>query len=138
MRVALAIVVVLALSDCAAKAEPKPALGAIFNLRYGERATISTERLSLTFQKVLEESRCPVGVTCIWEGNARIVVMTERPPAGLSALELNTSSRYPVEAAYEGYTVRLRGVRPAPEHGRVLDAAGYSAQIEVTRTGRGD
>jgi hypothetical protein len=134
----LVAVVVLILCGCAAKAGPKPALGATFILRYGERATISTERLSLTFQKVLEESRCPAGVTCIWEGNARIVLKAERPPAAASMLELNTSGRYPAEAAYEGYTVRLRGVRPAPEHGRELDAAEYSAEIEVTRAGHGD
>ena len=59
VRVAFATVVVLALYGCAARAEPKPALGAIFNLRYGERATISTERLSLTFQRCSKSLAAP-------------------------------------------------------------------------------
>jgi len=36
--------------------------------------TILLENHSLTFKKVLEDSRCPKGVTCIWAGRAKVLV----------------------------------------------------------------
>ncbi|WP_420455292.1 hypothetical protein [Rubrivirga sp.] len=37
--------------------------------------TASLDGLSLTFDDVVEDSRCPAGVACIWEGQARVSLM---------------------------------------------------------------
>jgi hypothetical protein len=143
MQITSASLLVLALGGCTARAEPtlrcdsptdrSPALGATFNVRLGERATLDAEGLTLTFESVVGDSRCPVGVTCVWEGNARVVVKAERPPAGPEALELNTSARQGAQAAYQVYEVRLLDVRPAPEHGRALDSSSYCVSLQVVR-----
>ncbi len=49
-------------------------LGEEFSLSIGQRATISGENLGITFLKVLEDSRCPKNVTCIWAGRATSLV----------------------------------------------------------------
>lgn len=36
--------------------------------------TITIENYQVTFAKVLEDSRCPKGVTCIWAGRARVQI----------------------------------------------------------------
>ena len=51
--------------------------------------TIHFENASVKFLKVLEDSRCPKDVTCIWEGQARLLVeVTEidKDPAQMELL----------------------------------------------------
>ena len=36
--------------------------------------TVQFKKASVSFLKVLEDSRCPSDVTCIWEGQARVLV----------------------------------------------------------------
>ena len=134
---------IVLLSGCAASAgnrltcetptEQNPALGSSFNLRYGERSTLAGENLTLTFVQVLQESRCPVGVQCIWEGNARVGVRAGKPPSGSATLELNTSRRYDTEATYQGYKVHLLNVVPHPGHGHTLQATDYCANLKIVR-----
>ncbi len=48
-----------------------PKLGEEFELAVHQTAQITDENISITFQEVLEDSRCPVDVTCIWAGLAK-------------------------------------------------------------------
>lgn len=41
--------------------------------------TIQLNAVSITFVEVLEDSRCPTDLTCIWDGRARVLVeITEK------------------------------------------------------------
>ena len=42
----------------------------------GERKKVG--ELQIQFKEVLEDSRCPTGTTCIWQGRARILVETSK------------------------------------------------------------
>ncbi|UCD37622.1 MAG: hypothetical protein JSW54_12470 [Fidelibacterota bacterium] len=46
--------------------------GEPFSIAYGESQLVGEEGLEVEFQQVLQESRCPLDVDCIWEGQARI------------------------------------------------------------------
>ena len=76
------------------------------------------------FERVIEDSRCPKDVTCVWEGNAKIVVRVDGKPA-----ELNTSSRFATTQTVDGVTISLQSLEPA----RVADAptTNYVARITV-------
>ena len=142
-RLLATIAFIVLLSGCAGRGDSRPkcetpvgrdpVLGNSFNLRYGERSILAGEDLVLTFVQVLEESRCPVGVQCIWEGNARVGVNVEKPPSRSATLELNTSRRYDTEATYQGYRVQLLQVVPYPRHGHTLQAADYCANLKIVR-----
>ncbi|MFC1920637.1 hypothetical protein ACFLYQ_02800 [Chloroflexota bacterium] len=67
------LVVMLALTGCFADIN-KVALGDEFQLKIGESAAIQGENLNITFLEVLEDSRCPKNVTCIWAGRANSLV----------------------------------------------------------------
>lgn len=41
-------------------------------LKTGEQAAIGN--VTIKFKKVLSDSRCPRGVTCIWAGEAKVLV----------------------------------------------------------------
>jgi hypothetical protein len=78
---------------------------------FGE--TIRVSGLSLEFTTLAEESRCPTSVTCVWEGNARVLISATRGSA-TAVLELNSNPRFAVRAVFEGYAIELRSVDPYP------------------------
>ena len=41
------------------------------SLRVGEQKTVAS-RLKIHFLEVTDDSRCPVGTTCVWAGNAKV------------------------------------------------------------------
>jgi hypothetical protein len=49
-----------------------------FKLKVGESAKALREGLKVEFDSVAEDSRCPRGVTCIWAGNAKILLKVEK------------------------------------------------------------
>ena len=52
---------------------PKYALGTDFTLKVGER--VKVDNLSLNILEVLEDSRCPIDVECIWEGSVEVKIL---------------------------------------------------------------
>ena len=63
----------LVIAGCGSGAS-KVALGEEFSLKIGESAVISGEDLEIMFLEVLEDSRCPKNVECVWAGRARSLV----------------------------------------------------------------
>lgn len=103
-----------------------------FVVGVGETAVISSEGLSITFIEVTEDSRCPVDVTCVWEGNAATAIelahaMVETPASLNTALEPRT-------ATLAGYTVKLIGLAPKPREQGSIDPASYRATFRVSLT----
>ena len=95
---------------------------------FGE--TIRISGLSLEFTTLAEESRCPTSVTCVWEGNARVLVTATRGSA-TGILELNSNPRFPVRAVFEGYLIELRSVEPYPATPAPPRAQDYTVTLLV-------
>jgi len=125
-----ALVAVLALAGCtsdppatpSAAGPPVARLGEEFTLAVGGAANVDGTHFNLIFDGVSEDSRCPVGTTCIWEGNARIS-LTIRAAYAMgkkqievldSGIQLNTSARFEQKREFEGYVVELRRLEPVP------------------------
>ena len=118
---------------CTAPTDPSPALGNRFNVRAGETAALAGDGLSLTFARLLTDSRCPTGVVCIWEGDAGIVIKAVHAAGAPADLELHTSSRFASKGSYRGHTVELLSVAPHPVAGQPVAFKDYCAEIRVTR-----
>lgn len=109
-------------------------LGATVNLHVGESADVTGEGLKIQFDEVARESRCPRGVTCVWEGDAVVkVTVTKDGPAAV--LELHTSKRFAREASAGGYTVRLVNLSPEPVANRKTESREYVAAFVVSKAG---
>jgi hypothetical protein len=108
-------------------------LGEVFTLRVGESASLREAGLSLRFERVTEDSRCPVGVTCVWEGDAvvRVVVSAGGKDA---TLDLHTQANFARELVHEGYRVRLVKLEPLPQADRPTDPRAYVASFLVEKT----
>ncbi|HET6732768.1 hypothetical protein [Mycobacterium sp.] len=119
----LALVLGMTLVGChsnpKAVAEPVEfSLDKEFSLTGGEEATIGGEKLRLRFTEVLEDSRCPTQVECVWTGQARIAVLVQPQGREPTTVELNTNPApgQNVQTAQVGeYTVSLQSLDPYPQ-----------------------
>ncbi len=108
-----------------------PNLDEEFELAVHQTAQITAEHISVTFQQVLEDSRCPIDVTCIWAGLAevslRVAVSGHERELSLSTSPTDNS------AVFENYTFWLIGVRPVPRANQDIDSSAYFVTVMVSR-----
>jgi hypothetical protein len=95
-------------------------LGQEFELSVNQTAQISSESLEIEFRDVTEDSRCPIGATCIWEGRASIVIRVTKAGEVLGDFTLTSHDGYADLAILEisGYVIQLLDVAPVPEVGK--------------------
>jgi hypothetical protein len=93
----------------------------VFELGYGQTAMLPSESLSVTFESVIGDSRCPSGVVCFWEGEATIGLRVTTASAGVHdlVLTLRPGCAYrcdPDKAIRDtlGYRFQLLAVDPYP------------------------
>ena len=129
------LVALLLLASCATSpTDPRTVrLDGEFTLAPGQTAQVEGTGLRVTFESVTTDSRCPVDVTCVWEGDAVVVVSLRPAPAGPAQHDLHTAGRYPSEAQEGDYRVRLVDLAPAPREGRSPGPGDYRATFVVTR-----
>jgi len=106
--------------------------GQEFKLKVGQEVRLKAERVKVRFASVVEDSRCPEGVDCIWAGNAKVSLVLEREGGARRVVELNTNVE-PKTAAAEGYEVRLTNLSPYPQAEKKIDPKQYAATLVVGR-----
>ena len=106
-----------------------PKVGEEFELAVHQTAQISAENISVTFHEVLEDSRCPVDVTCIWAGLAKVSLQVS---VSGQERELSLSTSPPDHSTvFENYTFWLIQVRPVPRSDQTMDRSAYVVTVRV-------
>jgi hypothetical protein len=106
--------------------------GREFDLAAGRTARIAGAPATVRFDQVTEDSRCPVDVTCVWEGDAIVRLQVERPDADRVTVDLHTNAAFAREAATDGYLVRLIRLAPLPREGQTTPPERYVATLVVS------
>lgn len=88
--------------------------------------------ISVTFETVTEDSRCPTGVQCVWAGNASVRLTLESGDE--AEVVVLGSALEPRQATFAGYTLTLRDLVPRPASEQPLDRAAYVARIAIVDT----
>lgn len=98
-------------------------------LTVGERVTIAGHDLAITFREVAADSRCPVDVTCVWQGDAAVVLILE------SAGQRDTVTLHTADPDGQvrraGVLLTLAGVMPAPRSDRPIPAGAYRIRLRA-------
>jgi hypothetical protein len=116
-----------------ASASANVSLDQPFELRVGRSATVAGEGLTVSFQAVPSDSRCPTGVQCVWAGNAVVQVVLSKDGKAFGA-ELNTTLE-PTSVDYLNYNVALVSLTPYPTaNGGAISQSQYRATFVVTKT----
>jgi hypothetical protein len=105
-----------------------------FRLRIGQSATLPGTGITLTFDGVTEDSRCPTDVTCVWAGNARLALQGH-DAAGDRRIELNTTTE-PKAAMIGGLRIEVVVLMPETHSETHIRADAYTATFRVTQASR--
>lgn len=119
---------------CGSGTEPDDVgLATEFTLAPGESARIRGESLTVAFDSVTSDSRCPTNVHCVWEGDAVVVVTLTHPARERASVDLHTSGRFARSVRYGDFEVALVKLAPEPREGSPISPAAYRATLQVTR-----
>lgn len=107
-------------------------LGQEFELKINQEATIEGEGLTVAFESVPEDGRCPEDVNCVWAGNAKIKVRLSKQNQAPGAIELNTGVN-PKSSSYFDYEIKLVRLNPRPKSDKAVEPNAYKATLIVTK-----
>ena len=123
-------VLILTFSSIAAHEQRVIVLKQEFRLKIGESAQAPRDGLKVEFDSVAEDSRCPKGVTCVWAGNAKILLKVNKDSAQSANVELNTNIN-PRTSRYLDYELRLKELKPYPESNATIKSSEYEVTLIV-------
>lgn len=103
-----------------------------FTLGVNQQVFVKTENLTIEFVSVLEDSRCPVGVDCFWEGNAKIQIKLDKSNEKSTAFELNTNLE-PKMVVFQDYEIQFVDLAPRPKTEAPTKIEDYSATFLLVK-----
>jgi hypothetical protein len=114
---------------------PSTTLGSEFTLKPGGTATVTDADLKLKLEKVTDDSRCPVDVTCVWAGDA--VAVVRLIPTGAAEetkeLHINRGTDRPGEVERDAFVVKFVRLTPTTHSRRPIPPEDYRATFLVQR-----
>jgi hypothetical protein len=107
-------------------------------IEIGFSKTISfcDESMSISFTKVISDSRCPENVVCIWQGLAEVEVLISVSGREEKFL-LSTYPPFnniPSEVVFGDYRFSLENVSPYPNTSKSYQEKDYSIEMLVEKT----
>jgi hypothetical protein len=106
-------------------------MGDTLLIRYHQTLTNGTDGISVLLDSVLNDSRCPTDVVCIWAGNAEARFVIKRGVEE-TKFNLNTTLR-PRDTTINGYKITLLDLLPYPVSKHQIAPEEYYAHISVQR-----
>jgi len=83
-------------------------------LTLGASHRIPKTDLTVVFEAVVEDSRCPVGTNCVWAGNAVVQLRVDSRSAKPASYRLHTNDRSAQEVVHRDVRLRLSSLTPEP------------------------
>ena len=96
-------------------------------LRLGEVGIIDGVDETIEFVDVLEDSRCPLNVECIWAGNGKVQIRFSS-----KEIQLNTFLE-PQKITISEVRIELISLTPYPEYPGEIDKDDYKIRLLITR-----
>lgn len=114
----------------------KPDYGSPFTLGIGQQAIFRNNELILQVADVAEDSRCPTGVTCVWQGQVRVIVSLTSQDQDDDQFELiyqEGASEEINSRTFDGFKIEITKVLPAPKEGESIEKSDYRITMKVTK-----
>jgi hypothetical protein len=97
----------------------------------GQQSAVAGTPLSLRFEAVTGDSRCPGDATCITGGDAVVRIAVIQASRARADYDLHTGYSSPV--SHNGYSISLVELMPYPFTTRPIDPRDYRATVRVAR-----
>ena len=103
-------------------------------LGVGQQKTVSVgDKFKIKFISVMEDSRCPADVKCVWAGNAKIKIQVSMAGGETKVFEINTTNGGPLGGQIDSYAVTLTSLTPARKSNKNIRTRDYRATIVIRR-----
>jgi hypothetical protein len=77
--------------------------------------TVNTGTANVTFEEVVEDSRCPEGVQCVWAGNAKVQLQISSKDGATKQMQvLFENGKQPILYEDESCVIRALQLKPYP------------------------
>jgi hypothetical protein len=124
----LAAIAILAVSVAAVPSSAGP-----FDLKVGQSIEVGPDGLTVGFDRVAGDSRCPIGVLCIWEGDAAVAMWAQSDSHERMDFELHTHAFFDQHSVdFHGYVITLLLVEPYPVYEHPIPPESYSVKFIVS------
>lgn len=144
-HILLSVCLLYVLTACqAANPTIEAPLNSEFSLARDQSATIKSTRLTITFNSVLSDNRCPRQIECAVNGPVTVSLFVEEEggtPAGITLQTLTDPDGRAPEGEFEGiensaergdYVIRVLGVLPYPQNLSGIKPSDYQVTLIVT------
>jgi hypothetical protein len=124
------LVLIVALAACRSTGEPAPRTASLnqeIQLAPAEQAAYPQQGLTVEFVRVVEDSRCPTDVECVWAGEVKVQVATRMNQAGPAQHEIKAGEHASVGA----FRVFVVNVEPVPVSTRQIPPEEYRVTLKV-------
>lgn len=123
----------IALTGCSGSKEAvSVGLGETFTIGVEQTARITGEDMTVTFNGVIGDSRCPQNVTCVWEGvaNSKVTIIYQ----GKAYIIILNSPGLAEEAkeTFINYTLTY-SLNPYPRAGEEISPNDYRLTLKITK-----
>ena len=102
-----------------------------FVIKPGQTVTIKHTKINITFDSVLNDSRCPIELRCVWAGNAEVKLILQRSSKKTSAIVNTGIKNRAIE--YRGYRIQLLKLNPGRKKGEITLPNQYEATFQINR-----
>jgi len=140
MKRMMAGALLLVLTACGSPAEPDlvPDTAVVpastdMTLKMGEELPVGGSVVKIVFARVVEDSRCPIDVVCVWQGNAVAELGIRMGMGPTFPLQVNTTLE-PRSVEWNGIRITLLELQPAPRASVPTRPEDYSVKIRVEST----
>lgn len=103
--------------------------GKELTLKIGESVTIKPSELVVTFSEVVEDSRCPTGVDCFWEGQAIVQLMVNE--SDMAVVIMRAGKENLTKDTLNGLVYTLLAVNPYPNGVLPIPTEEYKIELTV-------
>ena len=105
-----------------------------FPIKVGQQLKLEGADLQVKFVGVVQDSRCPTNVNCIWAGNAEVSLEWKQDKC-TTAVTLNTHATPEAgdESKVGGFRVKLIKLEPYPHSEKKISPGDYTATLLVTK-----
>ena len=138
-RLLLAILLVVTVSACSRNSEPtspenqeltlnKETDSATVFLKYNQKAIVNSE-LTIHFEGVAGDSRCPMDANCVWAGDGEINLNLSKENESKD-ISLHTTLD-PKLYDFAGYRIELKTLNPYPKSTEIIKQEDYNVELMI-------
>lgn len=107
-----------------------------FQLKVNQTFLLESANIQVKFLNVTADSRCPSDVTCIWQGETKVLVNVMYNNTTNENFILTTNSAVQNSSKIVGdYVIRVSQIDPYPLSGKKISLSDYVVTFEITKSG---